>query len=795
MTFATTFVVPSDRAMVDRSHAVVVALVLDSHAQATAVGGIETVTTLSVQEVIKGDITESTVDVHEPGGALRGRGLVIPGAPRFVPGDRVLLFLRSTEKGWATTDLALGKFDFRTDSAGNDVLLRTDEVKGWDLDGKPHVEHPRAAASFLEFLRQEARGIHGNADYSSSPAVTSFSTYAAATSYSPTTYTMASQSNSDTGERWAIFPSQVSWYNQNTLSGAPGGGVTAIQSADATWTNDAASNINYVYIGQNSAATGGLQTSDKINGVRFEVNLSSYGAPPYSCSSGGTIAIGGFWTSGTTNTHPTTGETFNTITEGDVDANQGLAACPSFTNSGDFNTALTHELGHTLGFRHSNQDRLGGACPSTFECSSTAVMNSILVHGLNGALQTWDVHAADAVYPSLTSCTSPSITSGPSSVTINAGSSTTLSVTATGTTPLSYQWYIGTSGTTTTPVSGGTGSSITVSPSSTTSYWVRVSNSCGSVNSGTATVTVTSSTTRMRVSTADFSGDSKSDIFLRRQSTSGEDSIWLMNGTTKAVGAYTESAGTNWHVVGIGDFDGDGKADVLWRDPTTGQNAMWLMNGTTKAVGVIIESAGTQWDVAGVGDFDGDGKADIIWRNHNTGENSMWLMNGTTKRMGTYIASAALHWKVVAIGDFDGDGKADILWRDSSTGQNAMWLMNGATKTVDAIIESAATSWDVAGVGDFDGDGKWDIFWRNHNTGENYIWLMNGTTKAAGGYTQTAGLNWTVAAIGDYDGDGKSDVLWRDYGSGSNDMWLMSSTTKRVEAVLESADPSWRIVP
>jgi len=47
----------------------------------------------------------------------------------------------------------------------------------------------------------------------------------------------------------------------------------------------------------------------------------------------------------------------------------------------------------------------------------------------------------------------------------------------------------------------------------------------------------------------------------------------------------------------IGDFNGDGNADVLWRDPSNGQNAMWLMNGTTKTLGAIIESAPTGWQV------------------------------------------------------------------------------------------------------------------------------------------------------------------------------------------------------
>ena len=88
----------------------------------------------------------------------------------------------------------------------------------------------------------------------------------------------------------------------------------------------------------------------------------------------------------------------------------------------------------------------------------------------------------------------PSITTQPQSKSIPSGTSTTLSVVATGTAPLSYQWYQGTSPNTGSPVNGATSSSFTTpSLTSTTSYWVRVSNSANSANSNTATITVTTS--------------------------------------------------------------------------------------------------------------------------------------------------------------------------------------------------------------------------------------------------------------------------------------------------------------
>jgi hypothetical protein len=86
-------------------------------------------------------------------------------------------------------------------------------------------------------------------------------------------------------------------------------------------------------------------------------------------------------------------------------------------------------------------------------------------------------------------CTSPSIAGQPLSQSIQSGQTATFSVSATGTT-LSYQWYQGSSGDTSQPVGTNASSFTTPALTATTSYWVRVSNSCGHADSVTATITV-----------------------------------------------------------------------------------------------------------------------------------------------------------------------------------------------------------------------------------------------------------------------------------------------------------------
>ena len=94
-----------------------------------------------------------------------------------------------------------------------------------------------------------------------------------------------------------------------------------------------------------------------------------------------------------------------------------------------------------------------------------------------------------------------------------------------------------------------------------------------------------------------------------------------------------KAPGTDWHIVGTGDFDGDGKGDLLWRTDG-GALAIWEMTGSQiKAADYIrmgstaIGAPGKDWHVSGTGDFDGDGKDDLLWRT-DSGALAVWKMDG-----------------------------------------------------------------------------------------------------------------------------------------------------------------------
>ena len=87
-------------------------------------------------------------------------------------------------------------------------------------------------------------------------------------------------------------------------------------------------------------------------------------------------------------------------------------------------------------------------------------------------------------------CTSPSIISQPQSQSVPTGRTATLSVTTTGTAPFSYQWYQGASGDASNLVGTDASSFTTPVLTSPTSFWVRVSNSCGHADSAAAMITL-----------------------------------------------------------------------------------------------------------------------------------------------------------------------------------------------------------------------------------------------------------------------------------------------------------------
>jgi hypothetical protein len=222
---------------------------------------------------------------------------------------------------------------------------------------------------------------------------------------------------------------------------------------------------------------------------------------------------------------------------------------------------------------------------------------------------------------------------------------------------------------------------------------------------------------------------------------------------------------TDWEIAGTGDFNADGNTDILWRyygsEYIQGWNVIWYMNGTTiTSYGFLPTVQDTNWRIAGTGDFDGDGKLDVLWRyfgSDNTirGWNVIWHLDGEAiARYGFATTVLDLDWKIEGVGDFNGDGKSDMLWRyygaDYYQGMNVIWFMNGETLTSYGYPTAITKlGWKAEGVGDFDNDGKADILWRyydeGYHMGLNVVWYMDGAVdKSQEFLTQVYDTNWRI---------------------------------------------------
>jgi len=177
------------------------------------------------------------------------------------------------------------------------------------------------------------------------------------------------------------------------------------------------------------------------------------------------------------------------------------------------------------------------------------------------------------------------------------------------------------------------------------------------------------------------------------------------------------------------------------------------------------------------GDFDGDGRSDLLWHHATRGEVWIWAMDETTRRSGMQVTTVPdTGYRVVGTGDFDGDGMADLLWHHATRGEVWVWLMNGATPLSQAKVGTVAdTGYQIVGAADYTGDGKADILWHHATRGEVWVWAMDGTTRLSGTWVTTVpDTEYRIVGTGDYNGDEKADLLWHHVTRGEVWVWLMN---------------------
>lgn len=464
--FATTFVVPDDEELVRKSKGIVTGVVVSANAAVGENGDLETRYEIALDRVFKGPFQPGAiVPIQSPGGMTEDRWTIVDGSAHFRIGDEVILFLTPYRGGWTPTDLTLGKFRLALTSAGYTVAVRDeDDIVGWDQDGEVHEEKIRLAGPFMNFIEDSvARRTPADGGYKidagevlaapppSTRKASAEQAQPGAELFPAPSHTYASSFYDCSLNR---FPARyqtttmnagIPWRKNSAqnASGLGDGGVGIIQNALASWNNDCGSSVNLQYAG----TTTSLKNSN--DGVNVVVFNDPGGHVPGSWAGSGTIAI--TFSSGGAN-HSFDGTNWVTITDSDVIFQDGYAGTqPSIEE------AMTHEIGHGIGFRHSDKHYLKSctapncviscsetACQTSVEdCASTAIMTAVVNSSLGYTLQTWDKNAADALYPG--TCTGVSV---PANVVATATSATTVNVSWAASGAASYNVYRSSNGTT-----------------------------------------------------------------------------------------------------------------------------------------------------------------------------------------------------------------------------------------------------------------------------------------------------------------------------------------------------------
>jgi hypothetical protein len=464
--YATVFQPTTDRELIDRSQLIVVATVRDASPHLRPDGYVATDYHLAVEETLKGSAA-GVITVSEIGGAANGRFTFIADSATYTPGERVLAFLKARGDGtWFTTSMAIGKFSYGHNMRGQTIVTR--DVS--ELRSDPE----RLADQFELFVLGASWG------FTTSGSASSYATFEPikdafhpiAQSFPASAYCL------DGGGfpvRWAGGESgaTVTFYVTGTLPSVNSGTTASgIANGLAAWTVDP--NAGIILNGGTNAPPSNAAAPNPDDGnsviyLGYDAPVSGICDSALAC----TLGSGNF-------THVYKSETFISISDVDIVVRTVIA-------SSQFEGIITHEFGHAIGFRHANQG-------TPDDSGATAIMNSSVPVGFGSNLQQWDHDANDTVYGNGPPCTAPSIQTQPSSQSISLGSQANLSVGASGTATLTYQWYSGGSPTTGSLVTGATSSVFHPTPATTTSYSVRVSNSCSGVHdadSNTVVVTVT----------------------------------------------------------------------------------------------------------------------------------------------------------------------------------------------------------------------------------------------------------------------------------------------------------------
>jgi len=162
----------------------------------------------------------------------------------------------------------------------------------------------------------------------------------------------------------------------------------------------------------------------------------------------------------------------------------------------------------------------------------------------------------------------------------------------------------------------------------------------------------------------------------------------------------------DWRLA-IGNITGNkGANSIVWHAPELGALGVWT-DGTSNWIR-LQEGFGSGWEIQGCGDFDGNGKDEILFA--YCGSFYTTDIDQNFVSLGGWGAD----WTVKAIGDFSGDGKDDLILQN---GNMVVKFENGLAENWSSLGAIDSSDWAIVGAGDYNGDRKDDLLVRQNSTG------------------------------------------------------------------------------
>jgi hypothetical protein len=258
----------------------------------------------------------------------------------------------------------------------------------------------------------------------------------------------------------------------------------------------------------------------------------------------------------------------------------------------------------------------------------------------------------------------------------------------------------------------------------------------------------------------DVDGDGLTDALVFNSKTSELSALLLRSNGMREWRSIGLPSGPGMRPVGYADVNGDGQADLLWRDAVSGKNELWLMNGTTHSA-VALPDQPARFIVKALRDFSGDGLADAFFHDASSGASELWTLGAAGRSSVLAVDPAPMGSSLAAVADVDGDGTPDLVWRDAMTGVLEGWLMSGAVPVATFSLPNAPAGGLAEGSGDLDGDGDDDLVWRvlQGKSRTLNVWFMDGMNAPAVGIAGRIKKKTLVRGVVDVTSDGRAEIV------------------------------------